>query len=508
MNELKCLTTEMSSAEKNQKKETLRNLKLKSVRLEPDSTKRRQLGKIADDYAERFYESIQSGKAYQTFDDSIKEKIWMAVPEKGVAPEKAVNILEHEMIPPGLNLASGRHFGYIPGGGIHSAAIADYLAAVTNRYASVYASSPGAAVLETNMVRWLCSIIGYGEGAGGYLSSGGSVANLTAVVAARDNLGCKAKSYSKMVVYLSAQTHHCVDRALNIAGLGECARRKVSLDDRYRMQPDELHKRIQDDRKKGLIPWMVVASAGSTDTGAVDPLNELAEICQHEHLWFHVDAAYGGFFILTEDGKQILSGIEKSDSAVLDPHKGMFLPYGTGALLVKDVEKLASSHRYEASYMKDAQSENGFYSPADISPELSKHFRALRMWLPLQLHGVTSFRSALKEKIELADYLWTEFQMMDEIEVSPKPQLSIFMFRWRPNAKNLNELNRELHKRMVADGKVFLSTTEINDNVFFRVAVLSVRTHLEEADVLLFTVKRLIKELKASINRIYRKDCH
>lgn len=490
----------MSSAETNQKNEKLEDFKLKSKTLEPDSTRRSELVKIADEYAERFYESIQNTKAYQTIDHRITRNVAMPVPETGIAAETVVDILENEIIPPGLNLASGRHFGYIPGGGIHSAAVADYLAAVTNRYASVYASSPGAAVLETNMVRWLCGIIGYGEGAGGYLSSGGSIANLTAVVAARDDSGCKSESYSRMVVYLSSQTHHCVERALNIAGLEECVRRKISLDDRYRMQPDELRKAIKLDREKGLIPWMVVASAGSTDTGAVDPLNDLAEICSREKLWFHVDAAYGGFFILTEEGKQLLSGIEKSDSAVLDPHKGMFLPYGIGALLVKDVEKLAKSHRYEANYMKDARSDTGFYSPADISPELSKHFRALRMWLPLQLHGVSSFRNSLKEKMKLAHYLWTEFRDMDEIEVSPEPQLSIFMFRWIPDAKNVNELNRQLHKKLVSDGWVFLSTTEINGNVFFRVAVLSVRTHIEEADELLKTVKRLIKDLSSIVN--------
>lgn len=487
----------MSSAATNQKKEKLRDLKIKSSALEPDRTRRRELRNIANEYAERFYESIQNGKAYQTINHTIKEKADMPVPETGVAAGNVFDILENEIVPPGLNLASGRHFGYIPGGGIHSAAIADYLAAVTNRYASVYASSPGAAALETNMVRWLCSIIGYKEGSGGYLSSGGSMANLTAVVAARDDSGLKAESYSKMVVYLSQQTHHCVDRALNIAGMGECVRRKVPLDDRYRMQPDELRLAIRKDRENGLIPWMVVASAGSTDTGAVDPLNELGDICDMEQLWFHVDAAYGGFFILTDDGKEILRGIGRSDSAVLDPHKGMFLPYGSGALLVKDVEKLARSHRYEANYMKDARSGNGFYSPADISPELSKHFRALRMWLPLQLHGVSSFRSALQEKIELAEYLWSEFREIDEIEVSPKPQLSIFMFRRAPSvAKNLNDINRDLHQRMVDDGRVFLSTTEIKGNVFFRVAVLSVRTHIEEAKELLKTVKRLIADQK------------
>ncbi len=351
-------------------------------------------------------------------------------------------------------------------------------------------------MIETRLINWLCELMGYGEESGGYLSSGGSHANLTALVTARDNAELKASDYSKAVIYLTQQTHHCVDRALNIAGMRECHRRYIPMDVKFRMVPSELKKSIEQDRNDGLIPWVVVASAGSTDTGAIDPLDELAEIAKENNLWYHVDAAYGGFFILTDDGREKLTGIEKSDSVVMDPHKGLFLPYGTGALIVKDAKKLAEAHRFKANYMKDADIKAGVYSPAEISPELSKHFRGLRMWLPLKLHGVKRFRDALDEKQLLAQYLWQKMSSMDEIEVGPEPQLSIFMFRWKPKSGDSNALNRELHHMILKDGRIFLSRTEVDGLYFFRVAILSVRTHKKEVDELLNTVQEKILEIK------------
>lgn len=474
----------------------LRELQKESSKLNPTEKERVHLQNLAVNYANRFYESMPKQKAYREFDESVKSLLDEKLNEEGDSAEEILHQIENQVVLPGLNTVSGRHFGYIPGGGLASSAVGDFLAAVTNRYAGVYASSPGAVLLETRLVNWLCELIGYGEGFGGYLSSGGSHANLTAVVTARDDAGLKGKDYSKAVVYLTEQTHHCVERALNIAGLKECVRRYLPMDNKFRMNPSKLKETIQRDRDEGLIPWMVVASAGSTDTGAIDPLNEIGRITAEEHLWYHVDAAYGGFFLLTDDGKKKLKGIEKSDSVVMDPHKGLFLPYGTGALLVKDVRKLAASHQFNANYMRDARVETGIYSPAEISPELSKHFRGLRMWLPLKLHGIKPYRKALEEKQCLAGYLWKKLNAMHDIEVGPQPPLSIFMFRWNPGSGDSNRKNRKLHQSILKEGRLFLSTTEVDGTFFFRVAVLSVRTHLEEADELLEVLQEKIAEIK------------
>lgn len=476
--------------------EKLRKLEESSSKLDPSTEERTHLQSAAIDYANRFYESQPKQRAYLEFDDSVKELLDEPLNEEAGATEEVLHQIENIVVKPGLNTVSGRHFGYIPGGGLASAAVGDFLAAVTNRYAGIYASSPGAVVLETRLINWLAEMIGYVDGAGGYLSSGGSHANLTAMVTARDDAGLMGADYSKAVVYLTRQTHHCVDRALNVAGMRECHRRYIPMDQKFRMIPSELEKSIEQDREDGLFPWVAVASAGSTDTGAIDPLDEIGDIAKENELWYHVDAAYGGFFILTDDGKEKLKGIEKSDSVVMDPHKGLFLPYGTGALIVKDVKKLAAAHRFQANYMKDADIKSGVYSPAEVSPELSKHFRGLRMWIPLKLHGIKRFRDALDEKQLLAQYLWEKMNSVEEFEVGPEPQLSIFMFRWNPESEDSNGLNRKLHKSILKEGQFFLSTTEVDGKFFFRVAILSVRTHLKEVDELLSVVQEKISEIK------------
>ncbi len=483
-------------------KSRIEKLEKLSRQLEPVRREREMLQRLALNYSNQFLDEQAAAPAYTPYEkEMVNALLDDDIPEEGVPPEDVVKIFGDNVVPPGLNLTSGRHFGYIPGGGLSSSAVGDYLAAVTNRYAGVYSSSPGAVALETRMVNWLAELFGYPKTSGGYLASGGSHANLTAIVTARDSKQLKAVDFPKAVVYLTAQTHHCVARALNIAGLAECKRHYIEMDDQFRMVSEKLNEAISGDLNRGFIPWLVVASAGSTDAGAIDPIADIAKVADAHKIWFHVDAAYGGFFMLTESGKRLLEGIEKSDSLVVDPHKGLFLPYGSGALLIKDSKKLAYTHRFEASYMNDTRVEAGMYSPAEISPELSKHFRAVRMWLPLKIHGVSAFRAALDEKLLLAGYLWEKLNEMDQIETGPKPQLSVVMFRWNPDEdESVNDrLNKKLHQLLLEDGRVFLSTTQIEGRFYFRAAILSARTHLGETDTLLSVLKEKVEELKKNL---------
>lgn len=479
-------------------KDTILKLAMEASPLEPNAEQRTFLQDLAFDYADRFYDSLSEQKAYEKFDKTINNLLDEPIREEASDAADILQQVENRVVPPGLNPVSGNHFGYIPGGGLMSAAIGDYIAAITNRYAGVYASSPGAVVLETRLVNWMSDLVGYPEGSGGYLASGGSIANLTAVVTARDDAGIRSTLIEKSVVYLTHQTHHCVERALNIAGMRYCIRRFVPVDERYRMIPDELESAIQKDIGEGLQPWMIVVSAGSTDTGAIDPLEEIGNISEKYNLWFHVDAAYGGFFLLTDEGKKKMKGIERSDSVVLDPHKGLFLPYGLGSLIVKDVSKLADAHRFSASYMQDTKVNSGIFSPAEISPELSKHFRGMRMWIPLKVHGVRAFRSALQEKLLLARYAWYQLNDMNDIEVGPQPQLTVFTFRWKPDRGDAEEMNRKLHRAILEDGRIFLSTTRVEEKFVLRVAILSVRTHLKEVEMLLKIIRNKTEELTDS----------
>jgi glutamate/tyrosine decarboxylase-like PLP-dependent enzyme len=405
--------------------------------------------------------------------------------------EQLLSLIAKNVDRPGLNPASGGHIAYIPGGGIYPSALGDYMADVTNRYAGVFYGGPGAVRMENILIRWLCDLFGLPKEAGGNLTSGGSIANLIGVVTARDYRGLKGVDFHKTVIYTSQQAHHCTTKAVKISGLQEAIIRNIPLDEHFRMNPAELLKAIQRDKASGLIPFMVIASAGTTDTGAIDPLDTIADICASEEVWFHVDAAYGGFFILTPECKADFKGIERADSIVIDPHKGLFLPYGSGVVLVRNAKQLYDSQHMAANYMQDTYEDVEELSPADMSPELTKPFRGMRLWLPLQLFGVAPFRACLSEKIWLCRYFYEEIQKLG-FEVGPYPELSVMIFRYVPEGKDANQFNLDLQEAVRQDGRVFLSSTTIDGTIYIRLAVLSFRTHLTTIDTCLAILKEQV----------------
>jgi glutamate/tyrosine decarboxylase-like PLP-dependent enzyme len=316
-------------------------------------------------------------------------------------------------------------------------------------------------------------------------------------VTARDAHGLRAADIPGSVVYLTTQAHHSIQKALRIAGLGEAQLRYIPMDQRFRMRPEALSQAIAADRGDQLKPWLIIAAAGTTDTGAVDPLASIADIAQRERCWFHVDAAYGGFFLLTDHGRRALAGIERSDSAVLDPHKGLYLPYGSGIIVVRDGRLLAESHSYTGSYMQDALRESTEVSPADVSPELTKHFRAIRMWLPLILIGIRPFRAALEEKLLLARYFYEEVRTLG-FEVGPPPDLSVVTYRWVPpgaSPERINQINQAISDGVRRDGRLFLSSTMLDGRFTLRMVVLSFRTHRRTIDLAL----RVLREQAAEV---------
>ncbi|HEY6953446.1 MAG TPA: aminotransferase class V-fold PLP-dependent enzyme [Bacteroidota bacterium] len=450
--------------------------------LEPDVTERMKLTRAVISYAEEFLQNIRHLPAFIPSEAKGAGLHDSPIGEDPIGIDEALRLLKTNVDVPGLNPASGGHLGYIPGGGLYHGALGDFLASVTNRYAGVFFASPGAVRMENMLLGWMAAIIGYPGTSGGTLTSGGSLANLIGVVTARDEHDLKGRDLERSVIYLTDQTHHSIDKAIRIAGLKECLVRRIPLDNSYRMIPEELNRSIIADRAAGLNPWLVIASAGTTDVGAVDPLPEIGSLAKQHGLWFHLDAAYGGFFVLCESGKRVLQGMETSDSIVMDPHKGLFIPYGSGAVLVKDKQKLLASHHYQANYMQDALSSTDELSPADLSPELSKHFRGLRLWLPLKLAGVQAFRVVLEEKIQLARHFYESVKTFDGIEVGPAPGLSIVTFRYVPASGDADDFNRRLVQEIQNDGRVFLSSTVLDNRVTLRFAVLSFRTHVDTVD--------------------------
>lgn len=465
--------------------------------LEPDAAAREALRDAVVASAERFLEAMPNGKAYEDVPGKGIGLLNWPVSAHGLPIDTVIDVWEREVLRPGCNPASGGHLAYIPGGGIYPSALGDYLAAVSNKYAGYFFTGPGPVRMENLLVRWVADLVGYPPSAGGHIASGGSLASLAAIAAARDAHGLKAAEFASSVVYLTEQAHHCLQKALRILGLAEAPVRTVAIDGRFRMRPDALAAAIAEDRACGLRPWLVIASAGTTDTGAVDPLAEIAEIAHREGCWFHVDAAYGGFFQLTEHGRALLEGIERSDSVVLDPHKSLFLPYGSGIVVVRSVDHLAATHSYTGHYMQDSLREPGEISSADLSPELSRHFRALRMWLPLLLLGTAPFAAALDEKLLLARYFHEEVRKLG-FEVGPAPDLSVVTFRWAPPGTSLeraNGLNQALVDAIRKDGRVFLSSTSIDGRFTLRMVALVFRTHLREIDLAL----EILREQRAAL---------
>ncbi len=473
----------------------LKELEKISRLLEPSPEQRKLLLEKAINYSEEFLNSLTTKKTYNGSEDNGKGIFDFPINDSTKNISEILSILDKNVDTQGINPASGGHLGYIPGGGIWHSAVGDFLADITNRYAGVFFASPGAVRMENHLLNWMAEIISYPKSSGGNLTSGGSISNLIAIVAARDAFKIKSREVEKCVVYYTSQAHHSVEKSLRIAGLNECIKHFIPLDENFKMNADELESSIVKDREAGLKPWLIISSAGTTDVGAVDPLDEIGNIADKYNLWHHVDAAYGGFFILSETGKEILKGLNNSDSIVMDPHKGLFLPYGSGAVLIRDKKLLYKAFGYQAGYMQDALAQNEELSPADLSPELSKHFRGLRLWLPLMFLGTKPFSAALEEKIQLARYAHLKLREFKNIELGPMPQLSVVTFRIEPPGGDANIFNKKLLEEIHKDGRVFLSSTILNGKFILRMAILSFRTHLKEIDLTLEILKEKIRFL-------------
>jgi len=461
--------------------------------LDPDGAARAAIRDPVIAYAEWFLDGLSELPAYKVTEEKGRAIRDVHFTEEGRPVEDVLELIAEHVDGPGLNPASGGHLAYVPGGGLYASSLADYLAAITNRYAGVFFSSPGAVRVEHQVTRWTADVVGFPESAGGTLTSGGSVANLTCLAAARDSRGLKARDFERAVIYLSRQTHHCVAKAVRVLGMSECGKRYVPLDERFRMRPDALEAQIMSDKAEGLSPWVVVASAGTTDVGALDPLDAIADVAEKHGLWYHVDAAYGGYFMLLPSMRDRFRGIERADSAVLDPHKTLFLPYGLGVALARDANTLLAAFKSDAPYLQDTHLERDELSPADLSHELTRHFRGLRLWLPLLVHGIAPFRDSLEEKLLLAKWLRGELGRLGW-ETGPEPDLSILTYRWAPagaSAEEIDGINARIVDLVRRDGRVFVSSTTIDGRYTIRFAGLTHRTHLS-------TVKTLVDVLQQS----------
>ena len=411
----------------------------------------------------------------------------------------------HELALCGTNDNGGGYLAYIPSGGLFHAALADFISLSINRYTSMFMAAPGFAAIENQTIRWLCDIVEFPRGAGGVMTSGGSVATLTAIHVARVKRLPTLTAAVKGIAYVSEQGHHCIEEGLSVCGFRTENLRKIGVDEQFRIRMDLLEQAIERDKRTGLHPFLLVGMAGTTNTGAVDDLGAMNELARRHNLWFHVDAAYGGFFLLTERGRVRMEGIRLADSIVLDPHKSLFLPYGTGALLVRDQADLGSSFPFSGTYMHTAQE----YAPDDImslSPELTRDFRGLRVWLPIKMLGIKPFRDQLDEKLDLAQWMAQALSRIPHIRVVASPQLSIFAFKLHPPGEgDLDGLNKRFLDAINRRGNILLSPfrdLRYPGGFAIRVAILSFRTTLIHLEQGVWDIRETAREvLDESVHR-------
>ncbi len=472
----------------------IRQLESLARKLEPSSELRELMLQQVQRYGEHFLKStIESKiKVFEHDHTSISRLDKLGFSEMPKSLASLLELLYDTVDTTGINPAAPNHFGYVPGGGIYPAALGDYLVDLTNRYAGITFANPGAVRMENILLEWMAEMVGYPKSATGNLASGGSIASLIAIVSARDHHKINPENVRKSVVYCTSQIHHCLLKAFRIAGLDYLITRHIQVDRDYAMDPKHLEKTLQTDIEAGLNPFLILASAGSTDVGVIDPLKAIGLLAKKYSCWFHVDAAYGGFFMLVDNLKEKFDGMELSDSVVIDPHKGLFLPYGTGAVLVKERAAVVRSHHYRANYMQDAFQDEEDISPADVSPELTKHFRGLRMWLPLQLIGLAPFKAALEEKIYLCRYFYQKVKELG-FEAGPDPMLSVCLFRWT-KSKDPDRFNQMLLVQIQKAGSTFISSTTIDSTFWLRVCIMVFRTHLEHVDQFLTELAEIINQ--------------
>jgi glutamate/tyrosine decarboxylase-like PLP-dependent enzyme len=489
--------------------------------LDPFSDEIRRWGHAAVEIMAEYLGCIRDRRVYpDTSSKGIRAQLDTRLPLEGTDFGAVLDRFRDTIIELSRQNAHPRMFGYVQAPGTALAAIADSLASTLNSNLTAWRSAPAAVEIERLSIDWIKQIIGYDKNAAGLFLSGGSMANLAALIAARRNKAPE-ELVSKgarllpqtMRLYVSEETHHSIAKAATLLGIGRENVRHVQVDANFRIRINDLVNKITEDLNAGHLPFCVVANAGTVMTGAIDPLEEVSKVAQQFNLWMHVDACYGGFAALADSARSLFKGIAEADSVALDPHKWLYLPLDCGCLLYRDPQSARATFAHDAEYTRViAQEADEAFAFWDYGPELSRRFRALKVWMALQTTGVRRFGEEIEKNLACARYLEQLAQASDDFEMLAPVELSIFCFRYKPAhyssvlskadeaerrsiEQDLNALNERVLIELQRDGSSYLSNALIHGRFALRGCVLNYRTTLRDMEILLDDLRRVARRI-------------
>jgi aromatic-L-amino-acid/L-tryptophan decarboxylase len=416
--------------------------------------------------------------------EDLRERLAVPAPEQPVGFDEILEGLERDVLPYVARIGHPGYLAFIPGEGTWPGALGDLISSALNIDTCWWLGASGPSALELAVIDWFRQWVGYPEGSAGVLVSGGSAANLTAIACARERrLGPMDE---RAVVYMSDQAHSSLARAARALGFRPDQVRVIPTDRAARMRPDSLEGAVAYDTASGRRPLVVIANAGATATGAIDPFHELAEICRREGIWLHVDGAYGAFAAITTRGKEALEGIELADSITLDPHKWLYQPVEVGALLVRDGDSLRRGFEIAPDFLQDVVAADEEVNFSDRGLQLTRACRALKLWISIRYFGLHAFRAAVDRCLDLALHAQARIEVSSELELMSPASLGVVTFRRRPagidDETSLERVNASLAERIEEAGDVFLSTARVRGSHVLRLCILNHSTTQAEVD--------------------------
>jgi glutamate/tyrosine decarboxylase-like PLP-dependent enzyme len=427
---------------------------------------------------------------------TLEKRLGGPPPRDGVGGSAALDLFEQDVLSSMMHPDHPRYFAFVPGPGNYVSAMADALASGFNIFSGTWLEGSAAAQVELVTLDWLIQACGMPDTAGGSFVSGGSMANLTALAIARQVK--ISGDMTNSVVYASDQTHSCIARGMRVLGYKPDQLRVIPTNSDFQLDVGKIFQAVEEDRRSGLIPFCIVATAGTTNTGAIDPLEEIADLCEAENIWFHIDGAYGAPAVLTERGQRLLKGIDRADTLVLDPHKWLFQPYEMGCLLVRESNWFGKTFSIVPEYLEDAETDADEVNFWERGVQLTRRFRALKFWLSVQVFGWEAFVRAVAVGFQSAEFVEEYVQDLDGWRVVTPAQLGIVTFRYEHpdmDEEQNSKLNRVLIKDIITDGTAMVTSTVLRGRTVLRMCTINPRTSTEDLKMTLdrlneFAIKR------------------